>query len=274
MIALPGVPSAEPPTKKRASERFVFRFMTLLLAFAAPLAVPEASADPESHLERFKIGNEHFARGDVKAALGEYEPMVRRGPVSANLFLNLGNAHFQTGNLGLAAVFYERALHLDPGHMEADRNLRTTLEKAGTSPRKVSWFESFARRMALLKTQGLWPVLGSLSFWLLAAGVSGLCLFQSKSVAGFAIGIGLFGVLTSAAMVHVQSTESRRALIIAPQTVALSAPADRAQVVLTLTAGVPVQLLSERGPWTYCKLPGKSKGWIASPHLQAVYPRP
>jgi hypothetical protein len=276
MIGFPGVPSAEPPKKKRASDRIqrVFRFLTLLWVLGGPLAVAAASSDPESHVDHFKLGNELFVRGDVKAALGAYERVAPRGPVSANLFLNMGNAHFQTGNLGLAAVFYERALLLQPGHTEAERNLQTTLEKAGTSPRKVSWLESFVRRMAQSKTRGLWPVLSSISFWILAAGLSGLRLFHSRSAAGLAIIVGFLGLLTSLAILRVQQAESRRALIIAPQTIALSAPADRAQVVLTLTAGVPVQILSERGPWTYCELPGKSKGWISSPQLQSVYPGP
>ncbi len=276
MIGLAGASPSNPPAETQASNRIqpLLRFLTLVCLLGGLLGVSASAADPESALARFKLGNEHSARGDFKAAMGAYEDLARSGPVSANLFFNIGNTHFQTGNLGLAAVFFERALLLEPGHPEAEHNLQATLEKAGSSPQKTPRVMTFARHAAQVQPQGLWPVLGSLSFWILAAGVSGLWLFHSKSATGFAIGIGLLGVLTSAAIVLVQSTESRRALIIAPQTVALSAPADRAQTVMTLTAGVPVHILSERGPWTYCELPGQSKGWISAPQLERVFPAP
>ena len=52
------------------------------------------------------------------------------GPYSANLFYNLGNAYFRTGNFGRAILNYERALALDRHHPESEANLRVVRDEA------------------------------------------------------------------------------------------------------------------------------------------------
>jgi len=73
---------------------------------------------------QFAKANQEYAAGDFKAALEDYEELVRSGQDTPNLFYNLGNAYFRKNDFGRAILNYERALALDPHHPEAEANLR------------------------------------------------------------------------------------------------------------------------------------------------------
>src|SRR5947207_1983680 len=73
---------------------------------------------------QFAKANQEYAAGHFKEAIDGYEALTHAGPYSANLFYNLGNAYFRTGNFGRAILNYERALALDRHHPESEANLR------------------------------------------------------------------------------------------------------------------------------------------------------
>ena len=54
------------------------------------------------------------------------------------------------------------------------------------------------------------------------------------------------------------------AIIIAKEAEARLAPAESAGPAATLPAGSQVRVLSERGDWIYCELPGSGRGWISA----------
>src|SRR5438046_2652181 len=58
----------------------------------------------------FSKANQEYAQGHFKEAIAGYETLVRSGPLSANLFYDLGNAYFRTGDFGRAILNYKRAL--------------------------------------------------------------------------------------------------------------------------------------------------------------------
>ncbi len=70
----------------------------------------------------FGKANQEYAQGHFKEAIAGYETLVRSGPLSANLFYDLGNAYFRTGDFGRAILNYKRALALEPHHPEAAAN--------------------------------------------------------------------------------------------------------------------------------------------------------
>src|SRR5437016_13598587 len=80
------------------------------------------AAEPSA---QFAKANQEYAGGAFKAAIDDYEELVRSGQDTPNLFYNLGNADVRKTDFGRAILNYERALALDPHHPEADANLRT-----------------------------------------------------------------------------------------------------------------------------------------------------
>jgi hypothetical protein len=221
---------------------------------------------------QFEHANQLSEKQEWAAASTAYQNMARSGHLSANLFLNLGNAEFHLGHWGHAALHYERALHIEPHHPEASYNLRITLDRAGTAPRHVSLLQRFLEQVA----PRFWPLLFSASAWTLIAGISGIFLLSSaaRPWTWTAILVGAVGAAFSTGGILYSREEASRALVVALQTPALSAPADRSSATLQLSAGTSVQILSERGPWSYCKLPGGSTGWIATDAVIRILERP
>src|SRR5437870_8151614 len=57
----------------------------------------------------FAKTNQQFAQGHFKDEIAGYEGLVRTGQASANVFYDLGNADFRTGDFGRAMLNYHRA---------------------------------------------------------------------------------------------------------------------------------------------------------------------
>src|SRR5438552_13859708 len=79
---------------------------------------------------QFAKANQEYAAGDFKAAIADYEELVRAGQDTPNVFYNLGNAYFRQNTFGHAILNYERALALEPHHPEAQANLRVASDEA------------------------------------------------------------------------------------------------------------------------------------------------
>src|SRR5690242_11425293 len=91
------------------------------------LAVSSHAAAPA---DLFAEGNAAYGRGDFKSAVKLYGDYIKTHK-DENAFYNLGNAYFRLDDLGRAALAYEQALVLSPGHAEAAANLRFVRQKTG-----------------------------------------------------------------------------------------------------------------------------------------------
>ena len=70
--------------------------------------------------------------------------------------------------------------------------------------------------------------------------------------------------------VWLRERDSTLAVSTEKEAVARLAPADRASVAESLPAGSRVRVLSERGEWIYCALPGGGLGWIPDQQVEKV----
>src|ERR1044072_7854802 len=92
-------------------------------------AIRAASSLAQTDVDFLKA-NQEYAQGHFKEAISGYETLVRAGQWSANLFYDLGNAYFRTGDFGHAILNYERALALERHHPEATANLQIARDEA------------------------------------------------------------------------------------------------------------------------------------------------
>lgn len=214
----------------------------------------------------FEAGNGSYDAGKFATAKESFQRMVARGEWSSNLFYNLGNAEFRLGEKGLAALNYERALALEPGHPEATANLRLAREQAGSRLTERTWQDGLFPR---------WPadffaIMGVAAATLFLAG---LVLATMRGATGGLV-LGLCACLILGTYSSVALSRDRReaalAVVIAKQVEARLAPADRAGVAEALPAGSRVKIKSERGEWTYCELPGNGLGWLPAGTFERI----
>ncbi len=71
----------------------------------------------------WKRALDFYEKGQFRQAAERWESLVEQEQWSPDLFFNLGNAYYRLDRWGMAILFYERALWLDPAHEGARKNL-------------------------------------------------------------------------------------------------------------------------------------------------------
>lgn len=92
-----------------------FLFFTLSFIHSAALAASTETL--------WREAAESYDRGDYPSAVEKYNKILERGFSSSELYYNLGNCYFKSGELGASIWAYRRALKLDPDMEQARSNL-------------------------------------------------------------------------------------------------------------------------------------------------------
>jgi tetratricopeptide (TPR) repeat protein len=116
-----------------------------------------------------------YDQGQFDQAAAHYESLLAAGVRSANLYFNLGNAHFKAGHLGRAILNYERARQLAPRDQDVDGNLNFAAKqsKAFDATAAGSWSVWLVNLRDGLTT-GEWTWLTVTNYWLALLGVIAL----------------------------------------------------------------------------------------------------
>ena len=113
--------------------------MTALLLVAVILCLSAAWAAQPGRL--WGEAAEAYQAGDYQKALDGYATLLGQTErPSAELLYNLGNAHYQHGNMGRAAWFYERALQRNPRMADARGNLEIVRAQTGAPGAAEAFF--------------------------------------------------------------------------------------------------------------------------------------
>jgi tetratricopeptide (TPR) repeat protein len=241
------------------------------LVFASVLfcltLAPIARADVDAS---FAKATADYAAGKFREAVDEYEAIVKSGQWSANLFYDLGNAYFRTGDYGRAILNYERALALDPQQPEARANLQLVRDRARALELRPGTIEQHLDFLA--RDQFAW--LAAISFWIAVAIMSALYVSKRRPVV-WIFALVLFGAVAvgAAAAVYLLETGSSGrdlAIVTAKNVQARTATAESVGAVLALPPGSEIKILSTRGNWDYAALPNDLQGWIPAGSAERV----
>jgi tetratricopeptide (TPR) repeat protein len=218
----------------------------------------------------FAKANQEYAAGDFKAAIADYEELVRSGQDSPNVFYNLGNSYFRKSDFGRAILNYERALALDPHHPEAQANLRIARDEA----RALELIPSRWERLFAFATENQYAVAAAATFWIALLSIAVFIFGRRRSGSAIALSIlslSIF-VITIVATYQLSHGKNGRglAVVTGDKVEARLATADNANRVLTLPAGSEVQIVSQRGDWIYAALPNNLRGWIPANGAEQV----
>jgi len=228
-----------------------------------------ASAFAQSETE-FTKANQEYAEGHFKEAIDRYEALVRSGQWNANLFYDLGNAYFRTGDFGRAILNYERALTLERHHPEAAANLQIARDEARALEMQPSWSERYLQ----LASINQYSIAAAAAFWVAIFCIASLVFARRRSAA--AIAFSTFSLLMAAlsilAIYQLDTGSKGRALAIVTgkEVQARLATADTANSVLALPPGSEIKILSIRGDWIYAALPNNLRGWILAKDTEQV----
>jgi tetratricopeptide (TPR) repeat protein len=240
---------------------------SLIASLFCALAIPSvlAQADVE-----FAKANEEFAQGHFKEAISGYEALIRAGQWSANVFYDLGNAYFRTGDFGRAILNYERALALQRHHPEATANLRIARDEAHALEIQPSWLERYLQSASVNQ----YTITAAVAFWIAAFCLTALIFKRRRSAARVTLLLVMLLVSAGAIFATWQLERGSKgealAIVTGKDVQARLATADTANSVLALPPGSEVRILSTRGDWTYAALPNNLRGWIPAKNAELV----
>ena len=130
---------------------------------AAILILTAIGASAQTPQELMLRANNAYSQGHFAEAVDCYNAVLNAGYQSADLYYNLGNAHYRLDEYGLAILNYERALRLKPNFRDARQNLDLANSKteeeipplpeiflAQWAHKVVSWFSPTGWRILFL----------------------------------------------------------------------------------------------------------------------------
>jgi Tetratricopeptide repeat len=266
------VPSGDSLRWARSSglqTRRAHRLKVFVPALATVCAFLISSAFAQSD-DAFASANQAFAQGHFKEAISSYEALIRDGQWSTNVFYDLGNAYFRTGDFGRAILNYERALALDRHHPEATANLLIARDEAHALELQSSWPERYLQFASINQ----YSITAAVAFWVAAFCLVALIFTprRSATMIGILLVMLLVFVGTTFAIWQVErgSKGGALAIVTGKDVQARLATADTANAVLALPPGSEIKVLSTRGDWIYAGLPNNLRGWIPAKNAQQV----
>jgi tetratricopeptide (TPR) repeat protein len=244
------------------------RAVVLAFAFLAVVAfsfrVQAANAG-----SAFEQANAAFASGNDRAAITQYEAILKHDGWSAPVLFNLGNACYRAGQFGAAILNYERAQVLAPRDGSISANLRLAREKVGVPASTLNEVERAAR----ILTPNTLAWIGSLALTTICLGI-GLGRFRPRfSYGKVIVGVAAVTVLAVAASFAIRWPEFNRAIVITANAPARIAPADTAAESFALKAGEPVTIAKSYGQFILARTPDGRSGWVARVDLARVLPQ-
>lgn len=216
----------------------------------------------------FDQANQLYSERTYDSAADYYQQIINTGVSNSSVYFNLGNAYYRLKKTGLARLYYEKAIRLNPGDQDIAANIKylnaTIIDRVPETER--SFIESVLWKLHILislKTQ-LWLVmlfLLSISLLLSRAlysrGNTRLWLiYLSVLISLITIVIGI------SSGVKINDLENvNYGIVLSPSTEAKNQP-DGNKVLFTAHEGTKFLIRKSEDDWSLVSLPNGVSGWV------------
>ena len=225
-----------------------------------------------------QMADAEYAKENYQEAIKQYNEILKDG-VSADVYYNLGNAYFRTGNITQAILSYERAGKLAPGNDDIRFNLQFARSKTvdKITPQPEIFFVTWYKSLVNLTDSNTWAVVSVLCF-VLALVMLALYLFCTNGVlvrSGFYMGV-LF--LLAFAVTTFLSWQQKKqavthdgAIIVAPTVTVKNTPAASSGNSMVLHEGTRVDITDRtmKG-WLGIRLTDGREGWLHTEEIEEI----
>lgn len=227
---------------------------------------------------KFRDANTAYRKGNYDTAAQLYEQVLKDGLKSGELYYNLGNSYYKTGETARAILAYERAKKFIPDDEDLAYNLRmaysNTVDKIEPVPQLFyqRWWTQFLN----LTSPGIWAILAVACIWI-AAGLAAWYLYagsvMARKITFLGSGIVLFTglilfILAGSAYHRLHNNDG--AVVMEPSAVIRSSPDEKSTTLFMLHGGTKIQVLDELGNWKQIRIANGNTGWISSTSIELI----
>ena len=223
-------------------------------------------------------GDSAYIKEDYATAIQIYEALLKAGE-AAEVYYNLGNSYYKTGEIAKAILNYERALLLQPGNGDIRANLEIarakTIDKVEPIPEVffITWTNSLINSMSV----DAWATWGIITFILL---IIALYFFIfSKQIMwkkiGFISGI-IFLIITVCSNIFASQQKEElvnrnEAIVMNPSVTVRSTPSESGTSLFILHEGSKVSIKdNSMKEWKEIRLEDGKVGWLPASAIEVI----
>lgn len=233
----------------------LFYLLAFLLAWN--LSIVRGSAADFSDFDR---ANKLYEQGRFGEAATAFEALTRPTPGRANIWFNLGNAYYKTGQAGRAIAAYRMAERLDPRDIALRANLQFVREKVyGDSRSRLPWW----KRAVRLGTLNEWAALSAIFLWAGFATLVYAELAKRNSTRVSALLLMVAAIAGGAVAASNSDLRPGKEAIITAQEVTLRfGPLEDSQPAFQLRDGAELSVLDHKREWLFVRDTEGRSGWM------------
>jgi tetratricopeptide (TPR) repeat protein len=223
-------------------------------------------------------GNTLYREGEYEKAIGEYNKLIDEGYLGTPLFYNLGNSYYRIGKIGLAILYYERALKLSPSDEDIKHNLNfarlSTVDRIQPLPTffLFEWWEGILNSF----TENGWAYIVFI-LYLFVLFLAGSYFFarsiqQQKLVllSGVAA-LLVLAISISLLVVKINREATVKSGVILEQFVTVkSSPDPQSTDAFVIHEGLKVNLEDKLDEWVKIRLADGKVGWIENNYVEQI----
>ncbi|HNQ27943.1 MAG TPA: tetratricopeptide repeat protein, partial [Aquaticitalea sp.] len=208
----------------------------------------------------------------------KYETILKDGKQSAELYFNLGNAHYKLDHIAPSIYYYEKALQLNPNDREIINNSvfakNMTIDAIDTVPEV-----GFSKVMNEISRAFTFEGWGKFSISFMVLFVAGFLFYYFASTVfkkratfvASALMLALAAVSLFFAFHNKElAANDRPAIVFAQESKVKSGPNLSSDEAFKLHEGTKVQILDTFNEWKKIKLTDGKTGWVPKDDIKAL----
>lgn len=237
-----------------------------------------AAAQDDEGNTAFAKANSFYSSENYQEAIASYESILQSGQQSAEVFFNLGNAHYKLNQIGPAIYNFEKALQLEPGDKEIKNNLKFAQQMRvdAVQPLAENPVKKFLKELATSLSVDNWAYV---SIMLALVAVLLFLLYHYAATTGkkrlfftltMAFLLLMITSIVAAAYSRNLKEEDTQAIVFTTETITRAEPKQSADPSFTIHEGTKVTILEEYQEWAHIELANGSKSWLPLSDLKKL----
>lgn len=237
-----------------------------------------AISNPTETLAVYKQGNLQYQKMDYTGAIKTYESILSKGTSSSQVYFNLGNAYFKSGNVPKAILNYERAIKINPDDEDIKFNLKIASLKIVDRIDNVPevFYKRWFNQIVAFMPANSWSMTFIISFWLLfisaAIYIFGTTSRIKKISFIFIMMFFLISIFTytTAASSKKMYHDDRQGIIMSSSVYVKSSPDEKGNDLFILHEGTKVDIIENFENWNKIKIANGTIGWLKANDVEKI----